>query len=190
MKIMKTNKETLLINLYGAPGSGKSTGAAYIFYKLKTLGVDVELVTEYAKDKVWEEHAMVFEDQCYIFGHQHFRLARVDGKVDVIVTDSPLLISAFYSSDAAIREHLTAMANITESNRNGHTLSYFITRVKEYNRNGRFQSEKESDSVASYLKQFLLDNDVEPKNIDGCQEHYQTVVDDAMLWLKLYCNYD
>ena len=44
---------TLVVNLYGAPGSGKSTGAAYIFAKLKMLGVNCELITEFAKDKVW-----------------------------------------------------------------------------------------------------------------------------------------
>ena len=43
----------LIIQLYAAPGSGKSTGAAYIFSKLKMAGVNAELVTEFAKDKVW-----------------------------------------------------------------------------------------------------------------------------------------
>lgn len=46
-------KKTLVINLFGAPGSGKSSGAAYIFSQLKKLGIDCELVTEYAKDKCW-----------------------------------------------------------------------------------------------------------------------------------------
>lgn len=33
-------KQTKIINLFGGPGSGKSTGAAYIFAKLKLAGVD------------------------------------------------------------------------------------------------------------------------------------------------------
>ena len=45
-------KDTLIMNLYGGPGSGKSTGAAYIFSMLKMVGVDAEYVTEFAKDKV------------------------------------------------------------------------------------------------------------------------------------------
>lgn len=44
----------LIINLFGAPGAGKSTGAAYVFSQLKAAGVNAELVTEFAKDKVWE----------------------------------------------------------------------------------------------------------------------------------------
>ena len=44
-------KETLVVNLYGAPGSGKSTGAAYIFAELKMLGINCELITEFASDE-------------------------------------------------------------------------------------------------------------------------------------------
>ena len=33
----------LVVNLFGAPGAGKSTGAAYIFSKLKMAGINAEL---------------------------------------------------------------------------------------------------------------------------------------------------
>lgn len=45
----------VVVNLFGEPGAGKSTGAAYIFSALKMHGINAELVTEYAKEKVWEE---------------------------------------------------------------------------------------------------------------------------------------
>ena len=47
---MDTN--CLVVNLFGVPGAGKSTGAAYIFSQLKMAGVNAELITEFAKDKV------------------------------------------------------------------------------------------------------------------------------------------
>ena len=43
-------KKPLVINLFGAPGVGKSTGAAKVFTELKQLGVNCELVGEVAKD--------------------------------------------------------------------------------------------------------------------------------------------
>lgn len=55
-------KNTLVVNLFGEPGAGKSTGAAYVFAMLKMAGVDAELVTEYAKDKVWESNTEVFKN--------------------------------------------------------------------------------------------------------------------------------
>ena len=42
----------LVVNLFGVPGAGKSTGAAYVFSKLKMKGINAELVTEFAKDIV------------------------------------------------------------------------------------------------------------------------------------------
>ena len=85
----------LVVNLFGAPGAGKSTGAAYIFSRLKLAGINAELVTEFAKDKVWEESKAVFQNQAYIFGKQYFRISRVQDKVDVVITDSPILLSPF-----------------------------------------------------------------------------------------------
>ena len=92
----------LIVNLFGAPGAGKSTGAAYVFSQLKAAGVNAELVTEFAKDKVWEETKAVFENQAYIFGKQYFRISRLMGKVDVVITDSPILLSVFYNKDNAV----------------------------------------------------------------------------------------
>ena len=41
----------IIVNLFGVPGAGKSTGAAYIFSQLKMKGINAELITEFAKEK-------------------------------------------------------------------------------------------------------------------------------------------
>lgn len=89
----------IVVNLCGAPGAGKSTGAAYIFSKLKMAGINAELVTEFAKDKVWEGSQAVFENQLYMLAKQYFRITRCENKVDVIVTDSPILLSLIYGQN-------------------------------------------------------------------------------------------
>ena len=61
-------KKPIVVNLTGAPGAGKSTGAAFIFAELKKAGVNAELVTEFAKDKTWEHNVLALGCQEYVFG--------------------------------------------------------------------------------------------------------------------------
>lgn len=100
------DKKVCSINLFGAPGAGKSTLAAIVFAKLKMMGINCELVTEFAKDKVWEKNNEALSNQIYIFAKQYYRMSRCAGQVDVIVTDSPLFLSPFYNKDPEIDEPL------------------------------------------------------------------------------------
>lgn len=50
----KMLRKCTVINLFGGPSAGKSTLAAGVFYNLKCMGINCELITEYPKDKVWE----------------------------------------------------------------------------------------------------------------------------------------
>lgn len=166
----------LIVNLFGAPGAGKSTGAAYIFSKLKMLGVNAELVTEFAKDKVWENNQEVLSNQTYVFGKQHFRISRCADKVDVIVTDSPLLLSALYNnSDLLGEEFNDLVAKIFKSY---DSVNYFIERDKPYNPNGRLQTEKESDYLAENIKDMLARYNIQYENYKGNLSAYDKIVED------------
>lgn len=87
---------TLMVNLLGGPGSGKSTTAAGVFYLLKTRGVNCEYIQEYAKDKTWAGEEFVLGCQPYITAKQLFRQHRLIGKVDVAITDAPLINGLVY----------------------------------------------------------------------------------------------
>lgn len=175
---MKHKPSTLVVNLYGAPGSGKSTGSAYIFSRLKLAGWDAEFVSEFAKDKVWEKNDAVFDNPSYLYGKQSFRLSRVAGNVDVIVTDSPLLIPAYYNrTDTA--EELTALAKKELSHY--YCYNVFVNRVKKYNPNGRFQTESESNEVANELRAFLTTHGVNDLvDINGDPKGYDEVIEEIV----------
>lgn len=167
----------IIVNLFGAPGSGKSTGAAYIFSQLKMLGVDAELVTEFAKDKVWENNTEVLNNQTYVFGKQHFRISRCADKVDVIVTDSPLLLSAIYNHSELLGEEFNDLvAKIFKSYT---SVNYFISRSKPYNPNGRLQTENESDGIADEIKTLLGRYDVKYTEVSGNTVGYDKIVEDV-----------
>lgn len=165
----------IVVNLCGAPGAGKSTGAAYVFSQLKMAGINAELVTEYAKDKVWEEDTTALNNQAYIFGHQLFRLTKLEGKVDVAITDSPLLLSLIYNNDKkrlgeAFNEVVKNCFNSFEN------INFFIHRVKPYNPKGRLQTEKESDELSETIKYCFADNGEEIIEVTGDIIGYEDIV--------------
>lgn len=167
-----------IINLIGIPGAGKSTGAGYIFSKLKMAGVNAELITEFAKDKVWEENKEVFKNQAYIFGKQSFRISRCADKVDVIVTDSPLPLSILYNSDPRLTENFNlAVMDVFNSydNRN-----YLITRVKAYNPAGRHQTEEESNALGEPIINLLKERNISYKTVPGCEEGYNSIIKEIL----------
>ena len=87
IKIVKHKAK--VINLFGGSGIGKSTLAAKLFSTLKEKGLECELVTEFAKDLVWEERKQALSCQPYVFGEQLRRQCIVGDKVDYIITHSP-----------------------------------------------------------------------------------------------------
>lgn len=88
-----------VINLFGGPGTGKSTSAAGLFYEMKSKGYKVELVTEFAKDLVYQESFFRLKDQLMIFARQNHKLWILRDKVDFAIVDSPLLLSQHYFQD-------------------------------------------------------------------------------------------
>ncbi len=173
----------IVVNLYGAPGAGKSTGAAYIFSQLKMRDINSELVTEFAKDKVWEGSKAVFENQAYIFGKQYFRISRVKDKVDVVVTDSPILLSCFYGKNDPVlgEEFNTFVKKVSDSFR---SLNAFIERVKPYNPAGRFQTEEQSDEISGKLQDLLASYGVQLQYYPGNIEGYNRLVEDTVKMLE------
>jgi adenylate kinase family enzyme len=90
---------SLVVNCLGGPGVGKSAFAARIFAELKRPGASCELVTEYPKDLVWEENQRAVRDQLYVFANQVYQQELIRDRVEIIITDSPLLLSAVYNAD-------------------------------------------------------------------------------------------
>lgn len=88
---------TKVINILGAPGTGKSTYAAKLFAEMKTQGFSCELVQEFAKEIVYADNEKLRNDQLIVIGEQYRRTFVLDGKIDYIITDSPILLGIIYN---------------------------------------------------------------------------------------------
>ena len=170
--------KTIVVNCVAGPGAGKSTLAAATFAKLKMLGVNCELVTEFAKDKTWENNSVALSNQLYVFSKQYFRMDRCSGKVDVLITDSPLFISPIYNRDPDIEKPLKDL--VVAINAKYRNLYYYIRRVKKYNPIGRSQTEKEADDIGSRLKTFLDIDRIPYREVPGCVESADIIISDVI----------
>lgn len=166
-------RDTLLVNLYAGPGAGKSTAAAYVFSRLKMMGVNAELVTEYAKDKVWEKCDTAFKCQLYVNAKQVFRLSRVNGKVDVMITDSPLLLGAIYSNEKHVID-----AAIGEDRKYTNRLDFFIGRnpKRAYVQAGRHQNFDEAVQLDTEIKTLLEKEKRQFKTVPSTQDGFEAIV--------------
>lgn len=126
-------RKTLIVNLLAGSGAGKSTNAARLFAMLKDLGIETELVTEYVKDMIWEGRTKIFECQPYIFGKQLYKLQRVCGNVDVIITDRPILLDIVYDPDQDEDFRKYVLKQHSKFN----NLNVVLERVKPFSPNGR-----------------------------------------------------
>lgn len=174
--------KTIVINLFGGPGSGKSTGAAYIFSRLKMAGVNCELITEYAKDCTWEKRTMALDCQEYILGKQSYRMWRCADKVDVIITDSPLPTGLFYNHDPALDESFSKVVMNLFNKYDNH--NYCLIRTKEYNPIGRNQTKEEADEIGDKIQFFLDDNEIKYTLGEGNIKFYNFIVTEILLALK------
>lgn len=143
-----------VINLFGGPGHGKSTMAAGIFHRLKLNGLNVELVTEYAKDMTFEDRKNILSDQIYILAKQNRRLERLRGKVDVVVTDSPLILGLLYAPTDYYKTYEPLAVELFNSYDN---VNLYLTSSKglEYKPEGRNQTEEEARKIHTDVRDLL-----------------------------------
>jgi len=168
----QNEKKTLVVNLLGGPGTGKSSIRAGVFYDLKFRGIDCEEATEYAKDLTWEKRKFTIQNQVHIFGEQHHRLWRLLGQVEVIITDSPLLLTPIYDG----RESDTLRKLALEEFNSMWNYVVFLKRCKEYNPNGRNQTEDEAIEVDRRILDFLMDNQIPFETTKGLQDGKDYIV--------------
>lgn len=87
-----------IINLFGAPGSGKSTLSFAITADLKRRGKRVEHAREGVKEEYAKFGQTVFADQLKILSEQYSIQASFADNCDYVVTDGPILHSYIYAA--------------------------------------------------------------------------------------------
>lgn len=166
----------VVVNFLGGPGSGKSTFSSSVFSELKWRGINCEIVTEYAKDKVWEGAYNAIENQLHVLGRQSYRQYRLNGKVDVILTDSPILISLLYAKYD--RHATTEFKKVAiDEFKSYNNVNFFINRNNHYQPEGRMQTIEEAKIIDNSILEILDDNNIEYDTIPYGKNEIPSIVD-------------
>lgn len=161
-----------MINLFGEPSAGKSTAAMDITARLKRKGINAEYISEFAKDKVYENNSEVFKHQEYIFGKQSFKMGKTRDKVQVMVVDSPLILNIVYNNDPILGEDFNkTVLKVFHSYKNR---NYLLIRKHAYENEGRFQNESEAsevrDRLVGELKKLNIQYDFTTSGAEDCEK--------------------
>ena len=170
---------TIVINLIGAPCAGKSTLAALVFSKLKMNNISCEIVTEFAKDLVWDESLQGLNNQLYVFSEQFYRVWRLQNKVDVIVTDSPMLLSIYYNRKQKEENKLSEKyfnPLILECNDKYDNLNFFVKRNYSYDNKGRRHNEEESNKIEQDMLILYKDMNINYQEVVSDEESANMIV--------------
>ncbi len=164
---------TLVVNMLGGSGIGKSTVAAGLYYNMKLQHMNVELVREYVKLLAWQGIKPGQYDQVNIFGEQCKLEHSLYGKVDFIITDSPIVLApiyeVFYHGDSMIEEAAIKFLN-KSANNDVKQLNIVLERTKGYDQRGRYQTLEEAMAVDEMVIDFLNKNNMSYHTIGGADE--------------------
>ena len=151
-------KKALVVNFFGAPGSGKSSLTGGLFYDLKTNHhINCEMAREIAKQKVWSGQHSALLDQDYITALQRREIDMVVNQVDVVICDSPLLLGSIYAPDS----YPSCFHEFTHWTYDQYwNLNILVNRTKPYDPRGRNQNEQQSLELHIKIKNLLDTNNI------------------------------
>lgn len=162
-----SDKHTIVINAFAGPGAGKTTSCLEVAEKLKKQGFVTEYVQEYAKELVYDNNLIMldghYEHQFAILNEQMKRINRLYGKVDFIVTDSPILLNNTYLNEDKNTEVYSAYSDsVNKLYGLYNNFNYFVERdTSVFEKEGRIHNLEQSIAIDNELKNMLHNNQID-----------------------------
>jgi nicotinamide riboside kinase len=178
----------IVVNLLGEPCCGKSTAALYITSKLKENNINAEYISEFAKEKVYENNSDALACQEYLLGEQSYKLYKLRNQIDVAVTDSPLILNAIYNSLHYGNAHIIRKPydDVVLSIFNRYdNINFLLEREFDYIQNGRIEDSKEAQKVKKTLISFLTNNNILYIKHNSTENSYDLIVKEIMNYLNI-----
>lgn len=144
------------------------------------------MVSEYAKELVWEQRNETFKNELYLFAKQHHRMFRLNSKVKYIITDRPLILSVFYNKKYGDNSNTFKNLVLQEVNK-FKNIDIFLNRTKPYVQKGRNQTEEESKEFALEMFNIVKEYCPDLKVIDAIQDTASNYIIDLLQKINYWC---
>lgn len=184
--------KTIVVNLIGAAGSGKSTLASEIFAKLKREGYNCEYVPEFVKKSVYENNMTILHNQLVILANQYYNMDILRDKVNIIITDSPILLSIFYNQNNHSKQNTFKIPDeilnklILYIHGTFDNLNFFIVRNHEYKREGRYQDEEQAKEEEKRLMDMMDSLNINMQHLLSTDDCAKIIIDKVKERMKFY----
>lgn len=143
---------TVLINLFGGPGVGKSTLALGLGYHLKLQGKEAAVIIEEAKPWALRGDPVPQLEVCW---RQYDAESRYYGLVDYIITDSPLELQAFYHWHRTGWDCYKDLVISLQRHKDVAIRNLWVERMVMYVGTGRFETASEAREIDDKMFLFL-----------------------------------
>ena len=166
------------VNIWGGPGSGKSTSASQVFFEMKKRGYSIEYIQEYIKAWAYEKRQLSGFDQLYIFAKQQRLEERVlKAGVDLIVTDSPLLMQCVYARKYGFMGWQELLSIGKMFNAIHPSVNFLLSRSHAYQEEGRWQNAEQALELDAEIESFMTQYEIPFERIVNSDEISLRVVD-------------
>jgi hypothetical protein len=180
----------LIIELLAGPGAGKSTTALGLSYYFKLAGVNIEYLSEYAKDLTWRGDNHTLALQPYVTVKQlrnMYDLCREESDLKAIITDTSILLAMVYPGFAS-SDKFNEWIKETRQYFDFKTI-YLVrnTDKHQYNPKGRRQTSQQATEKDDEVLQMLLEHNIEFQKVEfngeeGVKQLFNTLMEE----LKTY----
>ena len=165
----------IIVNLYGAPGAGKSTGGAYLYYELKRRGIHTRMV--------WLEE---LEDELadgtqWLEGTAYTVLQVIENLTNLYMPE--VIINTHPVGQILIDDNELAN-NFYDQIHDKEVKNYLLLRVKPYLGDGRNHTEDESNDIGRKLRRHLEDINLKYSAVGGHKEGYDCIIEDIIYELE------
>ena len=127
----------IIVNLFGAPLSGKNEAAAFVYKRLIEDGISPILALSYGKE----------EEMCDVYAKEvAISYYALSDEYKVMITDFPLFLTSFYGKDSVKQKEVVKEDFLIFNN-----LNYLICRTGETDKLKMEEDDLEGDAIQDFL---------------------------------------